>query len=235
MESSLIFKTFVILGSQLFLVFAICLFVINRARLASETGTSLLGVTFTRETNSKGELDLQPAEESLGLQVLTWISIISMLAMVFLSHFSLTMGVMTMTITSITLGPVLAMIMLNMDENDGLRGLQLTVLITFGAALVGMYSGIDFSGLGIYLVFALAALILCRLVMLFTGFASEQRRVIAIIGAILFTLFLVYDFYRLAYLDGQGVNDWQTALQIAISLYLDIINLLLELLEAMGE
>ena len=71
--------------------------------------------------------------------------------------------------------------------------------------------------------------------MLFTGFASEQRRVIAIIGAILFTLFLVYDFYRLAYLDGQGVNDWQTALQIAISLYLDIINLLLELLEAMGE
>ena len=42
-----------------------------------------------------------------------------------------------------------------------------------------MYSGIDFSGLGIYLVFALAALILCRLVMLFTGFASEQRRVIA--------------------------------------------------------
>ena len=29
MESSLIFKTFVILGSQLFLVFAICLFVIN--------------------------------------------------------------------------------------------------------------------------------------------------------------------------------------------------------------
>ncbi len=98
-----------------------------------------------------------------------------------------------------------------------------------------MYSGIHFSGLGICLVFALAALILCRLVMLFTGFAPEQRRVIAIIGAILFTLFLVYDFYRLAYLDGQGVNDWQTALQISINLYLDIINLLLELLEAMGE
>ena len=71
--------------------------------------------------------------------------------------------------------------------------------------------------------------------MLFTGCASEQRRVIAIIGAILFALFLVYDFYRLAYLDRKGVNDWQTALQIAINLYLDIINLLLELLEAMGE
>ena len=63
----------------------------------------------------------------------------------FLQSFQLTMGVLTMTITSITLGPVLAMIMLNMDENDGLRALQLTVLIIFGAALVGMYSGIDFS------------------------------------------------------------------------------------------
>ena len=40
------------------------------------------------------------------------------------------------------------------------------------------------------------------------------------------------DFNRLAALDEQGVNDWETALQIAVSLYLDIINLLLELLEA---
>ena len=31
-----------------------------------------------------------------------------------------------------------------------------------------------------------------------------------------------------------GVNDWESALQIAISLYLDIINLLLEILDAMG-
>ena len=68
--------------------------------------------------------------------------------------------------------------------------------------------------------------------MLFTNFASGQRRLIAIGGAILFTLFLLYDFNRLAALDEQGVNDWETALQIAVSLYLDIINLLLELLEA---
>ena len=89
-----------------------------------------------------------------------------------------------MTTTSLTLGPVLGMIMLNMDENDGLRALQLTVLITFAAGVVGMYSGLDFSGLGIYLGFALLGLMLLRLVMLFTIFASGQRRLIAIGGAI---------------------------------------------------
>ena len=54
----------------------------------------------------------------------------------------------------------------------------------------------------------------------------------AILGAMLFSLFLIYDFNRLKQLNDLGTNDWATALQIAISLYLDIINLLLELLAA---
>lgn len=31
-----------------------------------------------------------------------------------------------------------------------------------------------------------------------------------------------------------GINDWSTALNVAISIYLDILNLLLEIMEAMG-
>ena len=31
-----------------------------------------------------------------------------------------------------------------------------------------------------------------------------------------------------------GINDWDTAFELAFNIYLDIINLLLELLEAMG-
>ena len=165
--------------------------------------------------------------------VLTCMNIVSLVAMAISAYFSLTWGLITMTTTSLTLGPVLGMIMLNMDENDGLRALQLTVIITFVAALVGMYSGLDFSGMGIYLFSALALLIITRLVMLFTNFASEQQRVIAIVGALLFSLFLLYDFNRLARLDANGVNDWETALQIAVNLYLDVINLLFELLAAM--
>lgn len=233
METSLIFKTLLILGFQLSLVFGICLLVIRMSRRAASANRRFLGVSFTEGVNSKGELDLQPVEEGSGLMVLTCMNIVSLVAMAISAYFSLTWGLITMTTTSLTLGPVLGMIMLNMDENDGLRALQLTVIITFAAALVGMYSGLDFSGMGIYLFSALALLIITRLVMLFTNFASEQQRVIAIVGALLFSLFLLYDFNRLARLDANGVNDWETALQIAVNLYLDVINLLFELLAAM--
>lgn len=233
METSLIFKTLLIIGFQLSLVFGICLLVIRMSRRAASANRRFLGVSFTEGVNSKGELDLQPVEEGSGLMVLTCMNIVSLVAMAISAYFSLTWGLITMTTTSLTLGPVLGMIMLNMDENDGLRALQLTVIITFAAALVGMYSGLDFSGMGIYLFSALALLIITRLVMLFTNFASEQQRVIAIVGALLFSLFLLYDFNRLARLDANGVNDWETALQIAVNLYLDVINLLFELLAAM--
>ena len=235
METSLIFKTFVILGFQLTLVFGICLFVIKMSRTAASKGSQFMGITFSERTNSKGELDLQPDDTSAGLQILTWVWIASMFAMVYTQSFSFTWGLITMTISSLSLGPVLGMIMLNMDENDGLRALRLTILITFGAGAIGLYSGLDFSGLGIYLFYALIGLILLRLVMLFTQFASGQRRLIAIGGAILFTLFLLYDFNRLAAMNNQGVNNWEAALRIAVSLYLDIINLLLEILEAMDK
>jgi len=235
MGTSLIFKTFVILGFQLTLVFGICLFVIKMSRTAASKGSRFMGISFSERTNSKGELDLQPDDTSAGLQILTWVWIASMFAMVFTHTFSLTWGLITMTISSLSFGPVLGMIMLNMDENDGLRALRLTILIIFGAGAIGLYSGLDFSGLGIYLFYALIGLILLRLVMLFTKFASGQRRLIAIGGAILFTLFLLYDFNRLAAMNNQGVNNWEAALRIAVSLYLDIINLLLEILEAMDK
>ena len=115
------FKTFLILGSQLALVFGICLFVIKRSRQAAANGRQFLGVTFTEETNSRGELDLQPSDTGTGLHVLTSAMIVSLFAMVFAANVSLTWGLILMTTTSLTLGPVLGMIMLSVDENDGLR------------------------------------------------------------------------------------------------------------------
>jgi len=121
-----------------------------------------------------------------------------------------------------------------MDENDGLRAILLTCFITVAAAIVGMYSGIDFSFMRSFLFFGLCALILIGLVRLFFGMTTAMIRAKAIAGAILFSLYLVYDFNRLKQIGDLGVNDWSTALQIAISIYLDILNLLLEILDAMG-
>jgi len=235
LETSLMFKTFLILGIELGIVTFGCLLTLRLAKNAYLKEAPFWGVSFTGKQNKKGQLDLQPVDESSsGLRALTIVNMIALFSMVFTSGISLTVGLLTMTLTSLTLGPLLGFIMLDMDENDGLLALQLTAMITIAAGVIGMYSGIDFSFLRGFLFFALLGLILIRLVMLFTGFASGQRRLIAICGAALFTLFLLFDFTRLAKMQESGVNDWESALQIAISLYLDIINLLLEILDAMG-
>ena len=60
-------------------------------------------------------------------------------------------------------------------------------------------------------------------------------RAAAIFGAFLFSMFLLYDFNYIKKQEGiYELNNWETALEMAFILYLDIINLLLEILEAMG-
>ena len=103
-------------------------------------------------------------------------------------------------------------------------------MITFFLGVVAMYSGIDLSPLRIGLVLALLGLILWRIIDSIMNFSVDSRRLQAVFGVILFSVFLLYDFNRLAQLDEAQVNDWNTALEIAISLYLDVLNLLLELL-----
>jgi len=78
------------------------------------------------------------------------------------------------------------------------------------------------------------ALKITFLAALFSGFIgySDIGTVIYKSGLIQNILFLFYDFARFNELSGYS-NKWDTAFQIALSLYLDIINLLLEILEAM--
>ena len=64
--------------------------------------------------------------------------------------------------------------------------------------------------------------------------SRPKVRVSAIFGAVLFCLFLLFDFDYLEKQSQLGNNTWSNAVDIAFILYLDIINLLLEILEAMG-
>ena len=54
-------------------------------------------------------------------------------------------------------------------------------------------------------------------------------------GIVIFVLYLVYDFDRLEKANAIGDISWGTAVDIAVSLYLDIINLFMEILTAMAE
>tara|TARA_B100001063_G_C16611018_1_gene475755 strand:- start:82 stop:867 length:786 start_codon:yes stop_codon:yes gene_type:complete len=254
MESSLYFKTALIVSVQIGIIFVGCYFFIRRARDAYNHGKPFFGIHFRGEENSRGELDLIPIDpgpiisksplveenneaptpQSSLMSKFMWVWFFSLFGMVFLASKSVVIGLSLMTLTSVTFAPLLGVIMLEMDENDGLRAILLTLFITIAAALVGMYSGIDFSFMRTFLFYSLCALILIGLVRIFVGMSSAMIRIKAIAGAILFSLFLVYDFNRLKNLNDIGVNDWSTALNMAISIYLDILNLLLEILEAMG-
>jgi FtsH-binding integral membrane protein len=92
----------------------------------------------------------------------------------------------------------------------------------------GAYAGIDFSFLGSTLFAGLTLVLLGGLYRLLFSISDGWRRLLALFGCAVFVGYLVFDFNRLT---RSPRNDWEKALDLAISLYLDIINLFLQLLD----
>ena len=175
-----------------------------------------------------------PANKFLNAVFVSWA--ILLLSLVFIGYFSVPLGIFVFTAQSILMGLLLGVLFLEMDENDGIRALKITLLATLFSGFIG-YSDV---GYAIYnsglvqniLFFGLLALIFFEFSRTVFKFSRNTIRLKAFFGIGLFILFLFYDFTRLNELSGYS-NKWDTAFEIALSLYLDIINLLLEILEAM--
>jgi FtsH-binding integral membrane protein len=175
-----------------------------------------------------------PANKFLNAVFVSWA--ILLLSLVFIGYFSVPLGIFVFTAQSILMGLLLGVLFLEMDENDGIRALKITLLATLFSGFIG-YSDV---GYAIYnsglvqniLFFGLLALIFFEFSRTIFKFSRNTIRLKAFFGIGLFILFLFYDFARLNELSGYS-NKWDTAFEIALSLYLDIINLLLEILEAM--
>ncbi len=101
-----------------------------------------------------------------------------------------------------------------------------TAIAAIAAGVVGYSTKRDFSNLGGFLFGALVIVIVASLVGLFIQ-APVLWTVISAVSAILFTAFLVYDLNRVARI--QGATEGQ-AIMSAVSVYLDIYNLFLDLL-----
>ena len=240
METSLFFKTITLVSIALGLVFAPALSFVLGCRTAHQRGERFLGLTFEANTNAAGDLDLHPTAESSKrldhwFKRLFFLNALFMIVMLLATPSSLIGGVLALFASALTFGPLLGIIMLMIDEVDGMRAMGLTLLVSVAAACFGMFSGLDLSFLRTVLLGGLIVLIGFSLLGLIVSFSSMVRRLKAILGAGLFTLFLMFDFQRLATLEDAGSNDWSTALELAIHIYLDVINLLLEILAAMGE
>jgi FtsH-binding integral membrane protein len=105
-------------------------------------------------------------------------------------------------------------------------GLTLTIFI--GLTAYVMISKKDFSYLGGFLTMALCGLIMASIVSIF--FQTPVSRVlISFVGAVIFSLYIIYDTWRLE--KQLGPDDYIIA---TIELYLDIINLFLYILQLLA-
>ena len=284
-ETSLIFKTLVILSVQLGIVLMMCFYCLNRAKKAYENNTTFMGLLFRGSVNMKGKLDLIPYLEtkkdfpkpmekhedkdtvlhevaknqdeviellkmgyihspmgsSWGIGLLFWLWMGCLFATTFISSvdsINLWVGMTLFTLTSLFFGPLLALIMLEMDENDGFTALKIVLVVTLITGFIGYGDFISFSEsslFGIILIISLFGLLIFNFARFYMEFSRKAVRRSAIFGAILFSLFLLFDFNYIKMKSSiYAKNDWATALDMAFILYLDIINLLLEILEAMG-
>ena len=283
-ETSLLFKTIVILSMQLGLVLFSCFYFLRKAKEAYQKNTTLLGLSFRGSVNMKGKLDLIPfvkqkdtfpkrmgmyvdknntlikeaknqdeviklmkegyshAPEGGGtlvsLMIFWMIALYTTAAVTSFYLLGLWQTMFLFSLTSISFGPLLAVVMLEMDENDGFTALKIVFMVTILTGFIGysdFYSFSENTFFGGVLLLCLFALLLFNFARFFMEFSRQTTRLAAIAGAALFSFFLIYDFN---YIKNQSSlfdrNDWNTAVEMAFILYLDIINLLLEILEAMG-
>lgn len=121
------------------------------------------------------------------------------------------------------------------SERIGWEGVFLCFTGTAGAmavcGFIGMFSGVDFSGLGTYLMFALFGLIIFGVVGIFVRMSRTVNIIHAIIGMVVFAGYFLFDFFRLT----KGEDTWPEAVRMTMSLYLDFINFFLYLLQLYAE
>lgn len=108
-----------------------------------------------------------------------------------------------------------------------------TALAVFATASLVFTSDIDFSFMWMFLFIALLILIIMWLLNVFIFKSRIFSLVKAYFWVLIFTGYLIYDFNTLEKMAWD--DSWGTAVNIAVNIYLDIINLFLYLLEILWE
>lgn len=186
--------------------------------------------------NYKGASPLK--NSSLPLGVLFWgvltVNIISVLLLLFIQGSSgLSLGLLFLF--TFTEGILLGIIVLPVAFL-AIFALLFTIIITAITGAVGYLTGIDFEFLGGFLFIGLLILMVIGIFRIFKKAEGLKAKLIPIFGILIFAGYIVYDFYNLKKLNGiDKFNNWETAIQSATNLYLDVINLFLYILDLMSE
>lgn len=110
----------------------------------------------------------------------------------------------------------------------------LATAICFGAfALIGKYSKVDLTNWGVYLFFALIAIIILEIINIFV-MNHTLNMILCIVGVLLFCAYTAYDVKKA--LDKSFMMDVENkGIYCAFQLFLDFINLFIDLLRLFGK
>ncbi len=233
MFETLLSKTLFILSVSLGFCFLGAVGVVKFFRHAYEKGKSYVKAT----TNEVGQIDLTVDQQLL--MKIFWpafiINIITFFVLLFCRNI-IPLNFFLMSLFTFTDGITIGIVLISIDENIGIKVTAITAISTLLASLIGMYSGFDFSFLGRFLFFALLGLILISIARLFISIKGFHRRIIASVGIIIFICYLLYDFNNLDKAKNIAkLNNWCTALDYSVNIYLDIINLFLQILDLFSD
>ena len=211
MFETLMSKTFVILSASLLCAYIGCLF-------AQNTFRKLL------------EMQQFDTAKKYNLWAII-INIIAFIALMFTRKI-MPLNMLFMGIFTLSSGYTLGLLTLVYGDTAQ-KALGITALTTFLTGLIATYSGLDFAWLGKFLFWGLIVLIIVAIINLFIRI--KGRKIFAGFGVLIFTGYLLFDFNNLAKLKQVAqANNWETALNFAISIYLDIVNLFIYLLQLLS-
>jgi len=233
MFPTLMSKTFFILSLSLTMCYVGAQLALNYFRQAHRDGKKFVTV----KTTQHGEQDLVVDKDLL--MKIFWpilgINVVCFIGLMFARNI-FPLNMVMMGLFTLTDGITLGIVLISINENLAIKVAWLTAVITLFAGTIGLYSKVDFSFLGQVLFWSLIGLIVITFIRIFVSIQGLARRVIAFIGIMIFVGYLLYDFNKIKKLRNLAAfNNWNTALDASIDIYLDIINLFLQLLDLLGD
>jgi FtsH-binding integral membrane protein len=215
-------------------------FVVRQCKKAFYANTTFLGIAFAEAVNPNRQTDITIVQSNGTTHFFFFLILFAMLSLwaataviIFSASF---IQIVFMTLSAIGYGLVIGFIVMDMDENDGMKGLKLATLTSAAMFIIVVMTGINFAN-PIFAMIVAALILMLLFAEFFAMFKKISRgyaRKKAIAGIIVFSMSLLASISSVDVSADQGLNDWDTAISHAFDMYLNIINIILYFLEAMG-
>ena len=237
---SLALKVYLILSFELAVLYGSTFFIIYQCKKAFYANTTFLGIAFAEAINPNRQTDICIVQNKANTRIFLWLILFSIISLwtasAFIIYSSSFIQFVFMNLSAIGYGSLIGLMIIDMDENDGMTGLKGATLTTAAIFILTSISGINFANLIFVsiVIFLILILIFWELIAIIKGISRGAQKIKAVIGIVIFSMALLVSIDMVNVSSDQGLNDWNTAIDLAFSIYIDILNLILRFIDAMG-